>query len=603
MKSFSISGWSALLLLLGLCAGALAQLAPKSPLAAPAADSPAAPNDRTPAVAVRPPNEPAITIDIEEFRRSPPRVQSIAITPLAGPQNARLTVQYLLSERLPKELPIEISDNRVVLRADGDGRYSANIRFDFEAFIKEQTARKVLARRGAVVPVFKGRHFLNQGRVQFIEPDAIRLAMRNLRPIFLSAAVVNGVPIIVDPDRELLITDVSVVEDPARTYDVCTQQGTKMGAWTFGKLMTEIFNGQDAASMVENWLSSWNTDQTVNGFTVPNRHSGIQALLGSGAGSWPRVAGSNKLDLSDAPMRLLAIVNRVDLRKAGAYGGGNAGEARFVFGVVRCPFARSFTVILEYGVPKSACSAIQDWAQQWHNLGSIDLGTAAYNNALQAITNQFAGPNVVPANPNGSALNQLRTNEIDLAGPWELREFRLSASTHQFIESTIAQTPDDQFRQSVQLKDFIDANQFAIIGDRHTVPLTFQGAPFLGGNAFSTFSFWKSVPAENSNVARHHFSQATCDGCHGRETNTAFLHVKPREAGDPAELSKFLIGSLGTAQAPLTQQVTDPVDSSISWQQGDLLRRQQDLASLIESGCLSGGIGGTVLFDPLNTPD
>jgi len=413
--------------------------------------------------------------------------------------------------------------------------------------------------------------------------------------------VLNGPPVVVDPARELMITDLSVVEDPRRTFDVCTGRGTRMGAWTFGKLATDMANGLiDPAKMVESWLELWLKDQIVNTFDVPERATGMKNLL---LNTWKRTSGG-QLDLAEAPMRLLAIVNRIDLRGNSVYGG-NAGEGRFVFGVLdpsNCAGIPPFTIILEYGVPRLGCPAIHAWAQEWHGLSSIVLGTPAFNVALQKITDQFAGANAAPRKPNGSALNQLRTNEIALSGPWELREFHIDAATHGFFEATVVQTPDLDFLQTQTLKDYIDANETAIIGQTHRVPLTFQGAPFLGGNAPNAPMFWSSVPAANSNDARHFFSLNTCNGCHGMETETRFTHVDPRPPGVPAGLSKFLIGN-GTLASPSIHLVADPVLGGAKfWRDGDLLRRQQDLATLIGSSCRGGGLFSGLKFLPLNAP-
>ncbi|MGK3963804.1 hypothetical protein WMF38_06455 [Sorangium sp. So ce118] len=69
-----------------------------------------------------------------------------------------------------------------------------------------------------------------------------------------------------------------------------------------------------------------------------------------------------------------------------------------------------------------------DWANAWHALGSLPFPSEDYNAALQAITTRFAGRNAAPGRPNGSSLGQLRTNDIALASPWELREFTLAAA-------------------------------------------------------------------------------------------------------------------------------------------------------------------------------
>lgn len=39
------------------------------------------------------------------------------------------------------------------------------------------------------------------------------------------------------------------------------------------------------------------------------------------------------------------------------------------------------------------------------------------------------------------------------------------------------------------------------------------------------------------------FSLNTCNGCHGGETNTAFLHIFPRFEGEQSSLSGFLTGT------------------------------------------------------------
>jgi len=132
-----------------------------------------------------------------------------------------------------------------------------------------------------------------------------------------------------------MITDPGVVDDPARTFNPCTSAGIPMGIWTFGHLMTEIANqastGVDPSDFALNWLNALTVPQTVNGWSVAQR-PGIPGFINS----WPKLA-NGKLDLSKAPFLLLAIVNRVDLRGSFVYGGGgNAGEARFVFGAVNC---------------------------------------------------------------------------------------------------------------------------------------------------------------------------------------------------------------------------------------------------------------------------
>src|SRR5262249_10474469 len=158
--------------------------------------------------------------------------------------------------------------------------------------------------------------------------------------------------------------------------DVCTGTGTQMGPWTFGRLMQEMANepatGTRPGDFVEHWLQEWTQDQTINTWNVLARATAQNFI-----DAWPRLP-DGQLDLAQAPFRLLAIVNRIDLRSNTAHGGGSAGEARFVFGFLDCDetLPGSFelpqsTVILEYGIDKDNCFAVRDWARQWRALGTM----------------------------------------------------------------------------------------------------------------------------------------------------------------------------------------------------------------------------------------
>jgi hypothetical protein len=567
-------------------------LSAQNPTAVPSRPSTAPAAGAVPSALPSPAQLQLPAAQLEVLQRSPPRVESFALTPMPNTGRARLTVHFAQPEQLARQIPLQLGERRFVLQPTRDG-HTTEIDFDAEAFAREQERRANLAKRGALAPIFHGRDFAGVQQLQFIDPQRLRAALRQAQPIVIPIGVVNGTSVTADPSRELMITDVSVVEDPARTFDVCTGQGTKMGAWTFGKLMTDMANGLvDPAKMVEEWLKLWTADQTVGIFTAPQRAATMQNLL---LNAWPRDL-NNLLDLAAAPMRLLAIVNRIDLRGNIVYGGG-AGEGRFVFGVMdphNCNSQPSFVIILEYGVPISGCPAVHNWAQQWHNLGAIAFGPA-FNSALQAITDQFAGANVAPTKPNGSALNQLRTNEVALGFPWELREFNLNGATHLFDEVTVKQTPDLGFLNTAPLQSFINTNQAQILANNYTVPPTFLGASAPNGPPTVA---WNSAPPPASNPARHIFSLGTCNACHGRETNTGFFHVFPRASGTPASLSPFLIGN-GTLASPNTVTVFDPFVSNVSWTFGDLLRRQADLDTLLGSTCFSGGIFDALSFSPL----
>jgi cytochrome c553 len=356
----------------------------------------------------------------------------------------------------------------------------------------------------------------------------------------------------VDPNRELFITDLSVVEDPDLTSYV---PDAGKGAWSFGRLIENMQpagqrNRSGASRAVLNLLATWESNQTVNSFTIPSRPL-IRSLV---IDPWKQVSGCAGadsdclLDFTRAPFRLLAIVNRPDLRRLpGATNPGMAGQGRFVFGVLDAAGAPlPFTVILEYMLPIPSTDAIKTWAEAWHHLGALSFGPS-FNSFLALITAQFAGPDRVPTRPNGSALLQLRTNEVPLTPNggrlWELREFIMQPDGL-FKNDTVKQEPDfPTFNNSSTLASYVNQNLAAVAAGTHDVPATFAGVPFLAAAAIATSANVWRIPGVAEDI-RHSFALSTCSGCHRTETGTAFLHVGTRLPGVAALPSAFLAAEL-----------------------------------------------------------
>ncbi|MFP2930583.1 hypothetical protein ACLESO_36375 [Pyxidicoccus sp. 3LG] len=375
----------------------------------------------------------------------------------------------------------------------------------------------------------------------------------------------------IDRPSELMVTALSVVEDPVRT--------APGGAWHFGTLMKAMAGGQDPSPMVRAWLKTWLTKQVVNGLELPARPE-MQAQV---LGPWESRSGgaSKPLDFSKAPFRLLAIVNRIDLRQPGAH----AGEGRFVFGVLDANGAPlEFTIILEYALPGGSNEEIKAWANDWHELGKLKVGHRDYNAKLQALTDRFAKQGVMTGRHEGNALNQIRTNEIALAEPWEMREFNLTAQG--LLPATVKLTPAMHFENTATLASYIQENATDIAAERHSVPNSRGGVPFLAAMARTPLDFFWRAPGVASET-RHKFSINTCSGCHAGETQTEFVHVAPRAAGRVAALSPYLKGTT----------VTDPVTRSTRVFD-DLGRRAQDLKALV---CPAPGLAESELA-PSNLP-
>jgi hypothetical protein len=611
-----------------------------------------------------------------------PRVESMSATPLkeaaADGSNAILFVQFAPDQKLGDQVKTVIDDRDVLLRDDGaegderagDGTYSTLIFLDFEELAKNQdeiqavnalpeptpdpeqpadesvsaASRAGAAETGAaassdqqaavvteeeradtnlasdtsvVMPDFdETRDLLGNKAVPLVD-------FRNVQPGQIVPLRRIGTWRRVIPEKSLVITNLKVVENWDRTFNPCTGAGTPMGRWTFGYLMTQMANqpvtGIHPSTFVRNWLNKWMNNQTVNGWTVAQRQK-IQTLV---IDPWVAASGGphRPLNLAIAPFKLLAIVNRVDMRSAGrGYGGGSAGEGRFVFGVIdrtgtggidpypgtgsRNCRETQFTVIAEYGIDRRGC-AIRDWGRQWYNLKFHALGSPSYNAALQAITDQFTVANAAPHKPNGSALNQLRTNEVELqlgvVNPpvWELREFKIGGeppvNPGQLEEVTVKLTPDLSRNRTALLTDYVNLNTPTILTQTHVVPLIFNGQLFLGGSSLAprnpglpvdVNTHWNNGrwPVITNREARHLFSLNTCNACHTGETNTVFTHIKPAPFGTEAGLSGFMNG-ITPVTGVVPFRVDDPADGAPSRKFNEFRRRRIDLDILVHSPC------------------
>lgn len=426
--------------------------------------------------------------------------------------------------------------------------------------------------------------------------------------------------------ESVFITDKEVVQDPTRTIDTCTGEGEACGPWTFCHLMTEMANtsrtGITPEEFTQKWLEQWLDGYAVNDDFVDARADMKSKIIDP----WLAASGGGSLDLGKAPFRLLAIVNRLDLRRTttgggGYFGGGglvpaDAGELRFVFGVMapdgsgKACEPLPFTVIFEYGVPREGCFSVVDWANQWVALDLMGGYGSAYRDALAALTESVVVRDADPGAGNGSAINQIRTNENALHPTWEMREFTLndqSFTCESAIDTpsdgylrphTVAQTPDDAVHApttNALVDSFVNNRVIPVTTaspceSGHVVPPSYDCADkpdaFLGGNALveqnvggSPPGAWKANSSAGASAqficGRHQFSLNTCNGCHACDTATTFTHVDPT-GGIPAALSGFLLGAT----------VDDTQFSGTSWHFADLQRRYQDLYSVAGAQCL-----------------
>jgi len=553
------------------------------------------------------------------------------------PDGSNGAAMFAFGTGLGTVVPAVIGGRDVSFRDDGaepdekagDGIFSAFIKLDTTSI--QSAGQSFLDRLQAspsskkVVLQFSGHDFIGQ------QPFDLTSNTAQSRSANVAQSLPSGItlipflpvlpnlpilPALADPMKALMVTDKSVVADRTRTFDPCDVDsvgslGNVNGVWSFKTLMTNMANTAvtaiPAQTFVHNWLRQWSVTGTVNTFSIPPRTpGGLSAFFPGWDGVNPATLNMDRL-----PFRLLAIVNRLDLG-GGGYGiQSKAGEIRFVFGLVRltssgCHLsgstaaAEQMTVIFEYGDTAASCDARQTRANQWINLSKSGF-SAAFNSALQAITDDVTAANAVVTKPNHSAINQVRTNEVVLFPPvWQLREFTLNPPDpahpvfFDLAPATIKQTPDPgSFRlSSATTAAFWGANADKILCETHVVPEKFPGvSAFLGSHADYGFgsawdapgvisgpfpSCWKSnvssgTPSKKGEV-RHKFSLNACDDCHSGETATQFTHVKP--AFSPATLSGFMTGI----------DVPDPGGEPVVRHFNDLARRGQALEDTAQ-GC------------------
>ncbi|CAN5832221.1 hypothetical protein BH10BAC2_BH10BAC2_21910 [soil metagenome] len=523
-----------------------------------------------------------------------PVAEDVLVQKIQGDNNHLLIMAVYSFERYSgSSLEVPLNGEKVVLRDDGqgfdkvagDGVFTAKIAADVNEFRNTAMKMQEEMKKSGPQPEFFNRELVSQQSCIRGTFDASLLDNNQAVSI---AGLTSGTNDLIDSVRRncIFITDLAVIEDPARTWNSCTQTGNIDGAWTFKTLMKNLakqsanIDPSDAtlSTFVLNWLKNWQNEKFINQDTVPVRPL-VTAKVITPWLARSRAAGApaGQLDMRFAPFKLTSIVNRFDIRERAS--GIPAGEGRYTFCLIdsTCTKALQMTIVMEYAInEKDICDSLQDWARQWFNLKNFTLGSPQYNTALQAITDQYS----LWGNSNktsGIGLNSVRTNEIEFAPEdgttkrYEFREFGLSTGiTRKLSQRTVAQIPKDKYNAQVDNPDvrlmvkFVNDNRVGIINDDYTVPDTLTGGiPFLGGHAQilgepvgtpPNIYHWNGIetksPARIKNTtARHIFSRNTCTGCHAGEVQTFFTHVDPVFFGTPATLSGFLTGTAGRGGA------------------------------------------------------
>ncbi len=574
------------------------------------------------------------TLTASKFEKAPPLATAIEVKKAITGDQLVLTVQFSKEDTalIPDaQLEVAVGDAKVLLNdkglngdeKPGDGVFSAPSAVkaaEIVSFAEQNNA--AIAQLKGVDTVFVGRSAL----VRNLKPLNIPTFQGGQKVSFDVAPsnTVNGSSLVGIREKSLIVRDVSVVDDPIRTYDPCRPKGkgNPQGAWSFATLSANIANtaltGVTNLQFLVDWVDNHAFAQQVNATskdTAPARNIAkekfVKAWMKNSGLAVPRAAGipvgwtSLPLKPQEFPVRLLAIVNRIDLRGNTGYGMTNAGEGRFVFCFVdsnkgsstyQLPngdaMASPMTIIFEYGIPLFNLGALESYAGDWWALRNIPFGKT-YNEKLEAITKVFTAANANSMRANGSALNHLRTNEF-IQSPWAIRDFEVVAATKMLKLIAPNKEPMASFNgpantpAAASLQAFVNALPFSPISSPdYTIPPSWAAmhAPMPRSIV------WQGSPQKViTPLKRREFSLNSCSGCHTAETNTSFLHVRPRNVGNVAALSGFLTG-MGVDSNPSDNDYTadgyfyvnDPWRAAVlpPKQFNESMRRAKDLANFV----------------------
>lgn len=587
-----------------------------------------------------------------------PPAEDVLVKRIPGDKDHLLVLAYYSKNlNAVSQFSINIGNDDLVFRDDGrgfderagDGYYTARVATSVTRFKNEATNiyRQMLANKDALYR-FENRAVVSEASLPTFSVEKLEngsaISIASLKQPFVNKWIDTIMK------NCIFLTDLSVVEDPSRTWNPCTQTGNLNGSWTFKTLFQQlasedldhIADETQTSDFVKNWLSLFLQNRIINGDTVWARPKLKELLLDPWLAK-SLAAGNPEgfLDMRFAPFKLTAILNRFDLRTR--FSQIPLGEARFVFSLIDsgCTESLPFTFILEYGVAKgNICDSLKSWASRWFNLASLKRGSPEYNQALQDITDQVSLCGSAKNKANQSSLNNLRTNDRAFSPDpviSEFREFHLSGKTHQIIAATVAQVPADRYNVQEENADvqrlakYINERADSIINDLYTIPNIYEGEPLLAGVAHilgnplgdprvGPVYHWDGVKNKKSAsfiqnfMARHVFSLNSCTGCHSGEFQTDFFHVEPAFFGDEAALSGFLTGrpQPGAYDADLNPnddflRVIDPAlrptkNPSVR-KFNDIMRRAKDLQKVNNATCGSVfQIRDALMFQPINSP-
>lgn len=322
------------------------------------------------------------------FEKYPPIPTNFWVQKVQNPTDEEMIirVKYIHDDNLP--LTIDLYQGTGValhLRDDGqypdvtrgDSIYASLIDQDPQEFVNMYHAQYTAVQSKGHVLTFNGHLGTAIPKEEFRPFNAI--GFNSFQSVEIDPILINEEDCFesVLKQHSLFITDLSVVEDLARTnYILDDGIGNEEGAWTIGTMLKNMAGGLSdpptsseitkVRNFVKEWLKSISGTYTHNGITSQNprdpkqvydvliapwimRAKGESNYNGSIVSDsptasnyweniWDEFDTEEELNtlLGNAPFKLTAIVNRMDLRHNAAYSGtlSKAGETRFIFTLI-----------------------------------------------------------------------------------------------------------------------------------------------------------------------------------------------------------------------------------------------------------------------------
>jgi len=278
-----------------------------------------------------------------------------------------------------------------------------------------------------------------------------------------------------------------------------------------------------------------------------------------------------------APVRLLAVVNRIDLAQCwkarcqaeGEDGDMRGAEIRFEYAAYDNARQDYLRLIVEFVLPclNSAGKASTDLdpanfsfaqlAQDWQNLSDLHSDWSKPNRDYQKHLEQVLAKWI----PKAKKVRVRAAGEAPASGPWGLREYAFQAAGGllplgylekevwpSFLQCVSAGSRLGRFVRTDAQGNPSGATAQMIQQSRYDIPMTsmvgVRTARIEGAGVHAlTLAGDQQLSGKDLEGVRQSLSINSCRGCHGPETETQFVQLGQRSEGETSSLSGFLTGN------------------------------------------------------------